>query len=132
MNLRKQYAGFTLIELMVVVAIVAVLALVALPAYQSHVISANRAMAKSYLLDAAQMQHLYFNDTRTYAANAAELNSDIPARVAETYLVTFSVATILPPQFIINAIPLSGTIQAGDGTLYIDNTGAKEHGGKPW
>ncbi len=67
MTLRKSSSGFTLIELMVVVVIVAVLTLVAYPAYQSFVVKANRAEAKSYLMDVAQMQQLYFNDSRTYA-----------------------------------------------------------------
>lgn len=132
MKLRSPNTGFTLIELMAVVVIVAVLAMVALPAYQDYVVRANRALAKSYLLDAAQMQQLYFNDTRTYAANANELNSTIPERVTENYLVSFSITTIPPPTFYIIASPRPGTIQADDGALKIDNTGEKDHAGEAW
>lgn len=133
MTRRKSSGGFTLVELMIVVVIVAVLALVAYPAYRSSVIKANRAEAKAYLLDISQRQQLFFNDARTYAADAAELNITAPERVANNYAVTFTVTTIdPPPTFSITAAPKAGTLQAGDGDLTIDNAGAKDHNGEPW
>ena len=132
MTLRKSSGGFTLIELMVVVAIVAILTLVAYPAYQGFVVKANRAEAKSYLMDVAQMQQLYFNDARTYAETAADLNSIPPERVAKNYAVTFEITTVPPPPtFIITAVP-KGDAQEDDGDLTIDNTGEKLHAGEPW
>ena len=75
---EKPTSGFTLIELMMVIVIVAVLTMIAYPAYQSFTVKANRAEAQSYLMDVAQKQQLYFNDTRTYAADEAELNVTTP------------------------------------------------------
>ncbi len=130
---KKPARGFTLIELMIVIVIVAVLTLIAYPAYQSFTVKANRAEAKSYLMDVAQKQQLYFNDTRTYAADEAELNATTPARVASNYVVTFDVTTSpLPPVFAIIATPKVGTRQANDGVLSIESTGAKLHGEQPW
>ncbi len=118
---------------MAVVVIVAILAMVALPAYQNYVIRANRAMTKSYLLDAAQMQQLFFNDTRSYAGSANELNSEIPERVTANYQVVVDLSTIsAAPQFLITATPLASSIQAGDGPLTIDQAGEKDHDGEPW
>jgi prepilin-type N-terminal cleavage/methylation domain-containing protein len=57
--------GFTLIELMIVVAIVAILAAVAYPAYTSHVRKAHRAAAQSCLMDLAQKQTQYLLDNST-------------------------------------------------------------------
>jgi type IV pilus assembly protein PilE len=129
----KSSRGFTLIELMIVVVIVGVLALVAYPAYQSSVIKANRAEAKSYLLDVAQKQQLFFNDSRTYAESALELNSTAPERVEENYTVTFEISTVVPPPiFTITATPIDGTRQEGDGFLSINNSGGKSHNGEAW
>ena len=115
------------------VAIVAILTLVAYPAYQGFVVKANRAEAKSYLMDVAQMQQLYFNDSRTYAATAADLNSTPPKRVNENYAVVFDLTTTSPvAEFTITATPRAGTPQAGDDDLTIDNTGEKLHDGEPW
>ena len=55
--------GFTLIELMIVVAIVAILASIALPSYTSYIARARRADARTQLLQAAQFMQ------RFYAAN---------------------------------------------------------------
>ena len=130
---RRSDSGFTLIEIMIVVVIVGVLTLVAYPAYQSSFIKANRAEAKSYLMDVAQQQQLYFNDSRTYAEDPNELNSTAPDRVADNYIVTFDLTTTSPlPVFTITATPKSGTRQQDDGVLSIENTGTKLHGAEPW
>ncbi|MCB1690880.1 MAG: type IV pilin protein [Halioglobus sp.] len=130
---EKPTSGFTLIELMMVIVIVAVLTMIAYPAYQSFTVKANRAEAQSYLMDVAQKQQLYFNDTRTYAADEAELNVTTPERVASNYVVTFDITTMpLPAVFAIIATPKSGTRQDGDGVLSIQNTGEKYHGVKSW
>jgi len=135
MKLRKSNTGFTLIELMAVVVVVAVLTLIAYPAYQSFVVKANRAEAKSYLMDVAQMQQLYFNDSRTYADTAADLNATPPERVNKNYAVVFDLTTTSPvAEFTITATPKPGSVQAdyNDGDLSIDNTGEKLHDGEPW
>lgn len=60
---RHHASGFTLIELMIVVAIVAILASIALPSYNSYIAKARRADARTQLLAAAQFMQ------RFYAAN---------------------------------------------------------------
>ncbi|PLW81615.1 pilus assembly protein [Kineobactrum sediminis] len=132
MSRQAPQRGFTLIELMIVIAIVAILVTVALPAYQGYVIKANRGAAQSFLLDIAQRQQLYFNDTRTYASTAVELNLSTPERVASSYSVNFSVDAGPPPTYLITAVPLTGTSQVRDGSLTIDNTGNKLRGTEAW
>jgi type IV pilus assembly protein PilE len=62
---RKQ-EGFTLIEIMVVVAIVAILAAVALPNYTDYVTRGKLVEATSGLSDARVRMEQYFQDNRAY------------------------------------------------------------------
>lgn len=48
--------GFSLIELMMVIAIVGILASIAYPLYTNSVVKSNRAAAQSYLMELAQAQ----------------------------------------------------------------------------
>ena len=62
----KQTYGFSLIELMIVVAIVAILASIALPAYTTYITRGKIAEATSYLADLRVKMEQYFQDNRTY------------------------------------------------------------------
>lgn len=60
--------GFTLIEMMIVVAIGAIIAAVALPAYSDHVMRGKIAEATSNLADLRTKTEQFFQDNRTYAS----------------------------------------------------------------
>jgi type IV pilus assembly protein PilE len=64
-------AGFTLIELMIVLVVLAVLLLVALPAYQDSVRKARRADGKSALIGLQLAQEKLRGSCRFYAAGLA-------------------------------------------------------------
>ncbi|WP_439844578.1 type IV pilin protein, partial [Aeromonas veronii] len=60
--------GFTLIELMIVVAVVAILAAIAYPSYNNYMAAAKRAEAKAVLLEAAQYLEREFTANGNYDA----------------------------------------------------------------
>lgn len=62
----RYFLGFTLIELMVVLAISAVLLRMAYPAYTHYVIRAERSRAMMALLQLSGLLEAYFGDNATY------------------------------------------------------------------
>lgn len=125
----RKSRGFTLIELMIVVAIVGVLAAIALPMYQDHVRKGNRAAAQAHMLDLANRQVLYLQSARQYASTVAELGAATPADVDRNYTITVTpdnAAT--PPAFTISAAPKGA--QTADGTISITSAGVKSPASK--
>ena len=67
MNMKKgTQKGFTLIEIMIVVAIIGILASIALPAYTNYVSKARATDATSTLADMRIRMEQFFQDSRTY------------------------------------------------------------------
>jgi type IV pilus assembly protein PilE len=67
--------GFTLIELMIVVAVVGVLALIAYPSFQDSVRKSRRADAAAGLMRLQQLQERYRGDKPAYASAVASMVS---------------------------------------------------------
>ena len=119
--------GFTLIELMIVVAIIGILAAIAFPAYQSQVRKSNRAAAQAVLMDVANKQQLYLSSQRAYADTLAKLSVTPPTDVSRWYDVTVTVNNAAtPPTFLVTATPKAGSAQAPDGELTLDSAGTKK------
>ena len=70
--------GFSLIELMIVVAIIGLLAAVAYPAYTDSVRKGKRAEARAALMDLLQQQERYMTQTNTYETFSAGAPGALP------------------------------------------------------
>jgi len=66
MTTRQRMSGFTLIELMIVVAIVAILAAIAYPSYINHITKTRRAAGAACAMEAAQFMERYYTTNLTY------------------------------------------------------------------
>lgn len=124
MRLRK-ISGFTLIELMVVVAIVAILAAIAVPAYRQYVIRGNRSAAMAQMMDLATREQQFLLTNRAYADTAALVASGyaLPSEVSPFYSWTVDAPAGAAPSFVITFTPIAG--QASDGVLTLDSSGKK-------
>ena len=118
--------GFTLIEVLVVVAIVGILAAIALPNYSEYIKRAKIIEATTALSDARQRTEQQFLDTRTYA------NCNQAAADASKTLKAFTV-TCPGPGVATYTLQADGVAAEGmAGFQYqIDNTGAKTTSGVP-
>jgi type IV pilus assembly protein PilE len=123
----RQLRGFTLIEVMVVVAILAIIAAVAFPSYRSYIVKANRSAAQSFMLEVAARQERYMLDKRSYAADMAALGMTVPTNVSANYTITTAPVAGTPPSFVVTAAPTGkqATDDAQCGTLTVNAAMAK-------
>jgi len=147
MQQNKQY-GFTLIELMIVLAIVGILAKIAYPSYQDSMIKSRRADAKSTLLELSVFMERYYTVNGCYnvptsgacvAGNAAPAlpfniapkSAYNPNVASSTVKANYdlSVSAVTPTSFTLSAIPRANAPDTVCGTLTLDNTGAKTENG---
>ena len=129
---KSRIRGFTLIEMMVVVAVVGVLAAIAYPSYKEYQKRAKRSAAETLMLDLANRQQQYLLDQRSYAgattcttAGLTTLSVTVPTEVSTYYDVCVSQGAGPPPTFTIQSTPKAGTMMASDGVLTIDQSNNK-------
>jgi len=129
-RLRLQ-SGFTLIEILIVVAILGVLIGIALPAYNNSVLRSGRAEAKGELMQVAADQERYFSNFNTYITDATPLNTPTVAdrnRATQNGLYSISVAaggTGIGSSFVATATPQGDQANDDCTTLTLTNTGVR-------
>lgn len=126
--------GFTLLELMIVVAVVAILASIAYPSYQDSVRKGRRGQAKADLVELAQRAERFHTVNNTYVGfNLTPAEQKSPQDGAMVYY-TVSIAGQTGSTFTLTAAPTTTGNQSADrcGTLSINAAGVKTAtGGTP-
>lgn len=120
-------SGFTLIELMIVVAIIAILAAIAYPSYQNYKIRTNRVEAQAELIFIAQRMNEYKGANGSFAgASVAQLygSTTIP-KTNGLYDVAFDPSPTEASKWTLVAKPKTGTIQKDNGWLCLNYKGER-------
>jgi type IV pilus assembly protein PilE len=132
MRYMRHTNGFTLIELMIVVAVVALLAAIGYPSYRDHVARGQRSQGQQFLSDIAQRQEQYLLDRRQYAtalaagANGLGLTAPNGIKYDAADFTGVNNGTT-PPSFVICMNPAAGSNVAArnDGRLCVNNVGQR-------
>jgi type IV pilus assembly protein PilE len=118
--------GFTLIEVMIVVAIVAILAAIALPNYSYYVQRAKIIEATTSLSDVRQRTEQLFLDTRTYNGNCTAARNAVQPRI-ETF--TLSCSNEAAATYTITAVGVPAKGMSTSFVYTINQSGAKTSAG---
>ena len=130
MQWKQHSKGFTLIELMIVVAIVGILAAIAYPAYTDNTRKARRADAQSVLMGLASAMERFYTENNTYTGAGASGNTGAPGIYAteapidgSTKYYDLTIHDASNTTFEVRATPKGA--QAGDGFISLNSVGVR-------
>jgi len=126
--------GFSLIELMVVVAIATILFAVAVPSYMLYVRQSRRTEARTAVLDLAGREERFFSTNgATYSVTPAQLGyAALPVVIGSGYYSlnvcspACAPSAVAAPSYTVTATPVAGQSQTRDrqcASFSVDSTG---------
>lgn len=127
-------AGFTLIELMIVVAIIAILAAIAYPSYTRYITRTHRVAAEACLSQAANYMERYYTTNLSYAQDAAGAANTLPVfdcshQTQQNY--NYTLGNLTASTYTVTATPINAQLARDTkcGALSLDQTGQRSKTG---
>ena len=123
--------GFTLIELMIVIAVVSILAAIAIPAYTSSVERTRRADAQSSLLQFANAMERHYTEQTPFTYVGATVGSAVSDTFSNqspstgTAFYTLSISAVGANSYTLQATPAGSQTSDACGNLTMTNAGVK-------
>jgi type IV pilus assembly protein PilE len=128
---RRKTAGFTLIELMIVVAVIAILAAIAYPSYQDSVRKSRRGQAKADMVEYAALAERFRTVNNTYLTAGAVTftlpSTQSPREVGAQAHYKLALTTQTDDAFTITATAQGGQTKDRCGNLSITSAGVKKN-----
>ncbi|MGV8959385.1 MAG: type IV pilin protein [Stenotrophomonas sp.] len=123
----QKSGGFTLIELMIVVAVVAILASIAYPSYADSVRKGKRGQAKADLMELAQLAERHRTVNNTYAGFSLPFTQTPREGGSASYAITLEEATV--DKVLLKAAAKGAQAKDKCGDLTINQAGVKAASG---
>jgi type IV pilus assembly protein PilE len=126
---RRAARGFTLIELMIVIAVMAILATLAMYSYSRYTYRARRSDGREMLMRVGAAQERYFTNFNVYSGsitNAAPAGLGFTSATSERGYYTIAVALQNGgASYVLNATPVGPQATDSCGVLSLSDTGVK-------
>ena len=118
--MKTAQQGFTLIEVMIVVAIIGILAAIAYPSYDEYVKRGNRTEGQAFLSDVAARQERYFSQNNKYitaVGDIAKLGLSNANSPTSKYTITLASGGTDDGGYLLTATQQFGDTKCGNLTL---------------